>query len=252
MLDNTNTLPSATRDPNFCPATFNPAGFPHITFSAQNCNSLNISTECDKQLAKIIAITSLCTNIIFLSDLRLSGSMEQCNKIAKLFLTNRNKQYNHYYNSSKNSRGVGILIDNSLQLEIKKIYKDPQENILGLTVSLDDTLINLISIYGPNNNDKSFFNHLSDCISNSPSIPVIAGGDWNTTYCTIGNKSNIDIINMKLPPSQIRSGWLSDTCRDRDLLDPYRAFHLTTREFSYTPWDGKKKQVTFRFLSYNE
>jgi exonuclease III len=174
--------------------------------------------------------------------------VEQCNKIVKLFLTNNNKQYNLFYNSSKNSRGVGILIDTSLQLEIKTIYKDPQENILGLTVALDDSLVNLVSIYGPNNNDKYFFNHLSDCISNSPNIPVIVGGDWNTTYCTFGSKSNIDIINMKLPPSQIRSGWLSDICLDHGLLDPYRAFHPTTRDFSYTPRDGKKNRSRLDFF----
>jgi hypothetical protein len=85
-------------------------------------------------------------------------------------------------------------------------------------------------------------------VSNSPNIPVIASGDWNATYCTIGSKSNIDIINMKLPPSQIRSGWLSDICRDHDLLDPYRAFHPTTREFSYTPRDGKKNRSRLDFF----
>jgi hypothetical protein len=65
---------------NFCPSVYSVYGFPHITVAAQNCNSLNISTECDKQLSKIIAITSLCTSIIFLSDIRMGGSAEHYKK----------------------------------------------------------------------------------------------------------------------------------------------------------------------------
>ncbi len=70
--------------------------FPHIKLAAQNCNSLNISTECDKQLTKIVAITSLCSNIIFLSDLRLGCSAEHSEKIRKMFLTNSSKKYQFF------------------------------------------------------------------------------------------------------------------------------------------------------------
>ncbi len=56
---------------------------PQLTFSAQNCNSLNISTECDKQLVTLISITALCTDIIFLSDLRLNKGTAQTEKSEK-------------------------------------------------------------------------------------------------------------------------------------------------------------------------
>ncbi len=90
----------------------------------------------------------------------MGGTVEQCNKIKKMFLTNSNKQYHFYYNSSRNSRGVGILIDDSLQHSILSIYNDSHENILALKVAINDTIMNLISIYGPNQNDKSFFDNL--------------------------------------------------------------------------------------------
>jgi hypothetical protein len=54
--------------------------FPQFTLSCQNCNSLNISTECDKQLTKIISITSLLSNVIFLSDIRMGGTPMQSEK----------------------------------------------------------------------------------------------------------------------------------------------------------------------------
>jgi len=46
----------------------------NISVSIQNCNSLNISTNCPKQLKKLSAITSLGSKIIFLSDIRLNNS----------------------------------------------------------------------------------------------------------------------------------------------------------------------------------
>jgi hypothetical protein len=81
---------------------------PKLLYSIQNCNSLNISTVCDKQLKKISAITSLETDIIFLCDLRLGTDSDHKDKIEKLFRYNKSKLYEFFYNSSKNSRSVGI------------------------------------------------------------------------------------------------------------------------------------------------
>ncbi len=64
---------------------------PSLTISMQNCNSLNVSTDCDKQLAKLIAITALCTDIIFLSDVRLNDDAFAIDKISKVFLCNNNR-----------------------------------------------------------------------------------------------------------------------------------------------------------------
>jgi hypothetical protein len=44
-----------------------------LTFAAQNCNSLNVSANCPKQLKKIAALISLSASIIFLSDTRLNS-----------------------------------------------------------------------------------------------------------------------------------------------------------------------------------
>ena len=43
-----------------------------LSFSIQNCNSLNVSTSCPKQVKKIKAILDLDTDVIFLSDLRFN------------------------------------------------------------------------------------------------------------------------------------------------------------------------------------
>ncbi len=110
--------------------------FPRLSFSIQNCNSLNISTVCDKQLAKISAVCALNTDIIMLSDLRLNSDLEHIDKIEKLFLYNKSKPYKFLHNSSKNSRGVGILLAHNLDINIISSNKDEDENILHLVVSV--------------------------------------------------------------------------------------------------------------------
>ncbi len=73
-----------------------------------------------------------------------------------MFLTNSNKSYHFVYNSNKNSRGVGILIDSTLSYLITDSYKDANQNILGLNLTIDGTELFMVSIYGPNDNDKTF------------------------------------------------------------------------------------------------
>jgi hypothetical protein len=125
-------LPAAPTDLNRF--GLNTTNFPDLTFAVQNCNSLNISTVCSKQLTKIIAITALCTDIIFLSDIRLNSDPEHVEKIKKLFLYHSPQAYQAHFNSTQNKRGVGILISNRLNATVIKEYRDQDENILGLVL----------------------------------------------------------------------------------------------------------------------
>jgi hypothetical protein len=108
----------------------------NLSFSSQNCNSLNISTSCEKQVKKISAIVTLRTCLIFLSDLRLSNP-EAKSEIEKTFACNKIKNYRFFHNSSKSKRGVGILIDCNYNFTVLETYTDPEENILGLKIEND-------------------------------------------------------------------------------------------------------------------
>jgi len=46
----------------------------NLTFVSQNTNSLNVSTQCPKQIEKIESIIESKADIIFLSDIRLNNS----------------------------------------------------------------------------------------------------------------------------------------------------------------------------------
>jgi hypothetical protein len=107
-------------------------------------------------------------------------------------------------------------------------------------------------VYGPNTNDKTFYNSLSSYIDTLGDVPVVIGGDWNATYSQAQSCNNLDVINMVSPPSIIRSGWLADVCEAHNLLDPYRAFHPTRREFSFFPHGARKNRSRIDFFLISE
>jgi hypothetical protein len=84
-----------------------------VTVSSINCNSLNMSsTGSFNHKLKMSGITKLRTDIIFLCDIRLSNSQNVTTSAhAELtFRTNPYGAYKFYFNSTRNKRGVGILI----------------------------------------------------------------------------------------------------------------------------------------------
>ena len=167
----------------------------NISISCQNCNSLNVSTSCPKQLKKIKSIVDLDTDVIFLSDIRLNNN-ENIADLESAFLNATSNKYVFLHNSTKNKRGTGILLKNSLNTTNMHVFKDDSENILGLNLTVNENQINLVSIYGPNNDDPIFFRDLSRFLQLYPDCPSIVGGDWNATFSTDNSPDNIDTFRM--------------------------------------------------------
>jgi exonuclease III len=226
---------------------------PQISFAAQNCNSLNISMCCEKQFKKIAAIACLNTCIIFLSDLRL-GNNKAIDDLTSAFLYNDNCSYDFHYNSSRNRRGVGILIKHNLNYSVHQVLKDDAENLITLIISVNDIRIKLISIYGPNtNNDMNFFRYLRNFLNTDSALPTIFGGYWNLTVSTDDSLYNIDILNMAAPPSIHRSRLLHTICCDFHMSDPFRILHPDAKDFTYTPRTGNnnRSRLDFFLISNN-
>ena len=172
----------------------------NLTISSQNCNSLNVSTNCPKQSKKLYSIADIGSDIIFLCDLRLNNK-DSVQDISSVFLNLPKKQYNFTYNSSKSSRGNGILISTKLNHVILSTFRDTSENILVLYISIENHNFLIASIYGPNSNDPAFFRDITRFISIDPDANIILGGDWNLTFSINDNPDNIDIFRMQTPPS---------------------------------------------------
>jgi exonuclease III len=209
-----------------------------VTFSCINSNSLNMSNGAKwNQSLKIYGIAKLKTDVIFLSDIRMSNKnlVSSFDEIKQKFLCNPYENYKFYANSSRNNRGVGILIKASLNLDILEEYKSEDENLLLLRVNLKGTELILISIYGPNSNNRNFFNTLSTKIAQYSETLIITGGDWNCTYSSNPLERNIDCLNMRRLPNVMHSGLLNDICDNFNVSDPFRYLYPEKREYSYVP-----------------
>jgi exonuclease III len=199
-----------------------------VSFSSQNCNSLNVSTSLRGQASKIVSISDLNTDIIFLCDTRLNG--KHLNIIDSFRL-----RYHFYYNSSMNKRGVAVLIRNGIDFSVLEEVRDAQENALLLRILLQGREVLIGSIYGPNTNDLTLFEFLETELQRRPGIPVILGGDWNASYSNLPADSNPDVCFMRTIPSLRRTERILQLCADLKLSDPYCCLNPEEEDYTYIP-----------------
>jgi hypothetical protein len=92
-----------------------------MSITSINTNSLNMaSANKPAQIKKLNGILKLRSDIILLSDIRLSNKslVSSSSDVSNIFRNNQFKSYSSYFNSTKNKRGVGILISNSTLTKI--------------------------------------------------------------------------------------------------------------------------------------
>jgi exonuclease III len=166
-----------------------------LTVSSINCNSLNMSsTGSFNHKLKMYGITKLRTDIIFMCDIRLSNPQNVTTRSqAELtFRTNPYGAYEFYCNSTRNKRGVGILIKKNSDFRVLEEKRDTDENIIVLRLLHQGSNRELLvsSVYGPNWVEPLFFNNLRHLLGSEDDVPIIVGGDWNCTYSseTVRNK----------------------------------------------------------------
>jgi exonuclease III len=195
------------------------------------------------QRLKIEAITDIRADIIFLSDLRMGNKnlTSAKNDISNMFLINSSNSYNLIANSTQNKRGVGILLSRNLNYTVLETGADPGENFLILKISLGEQQIILVSVYGPNNHDPVFFQSLFRALKNMGDIPIVMGGDFNTTFSSEKIENNIDCCNMVDLPNFRHSVYVNEFCEALNLTDPYRVLYPVKREYSYKPFGNTRK-----------
>ena len=183
---------------------------------------------------KLYSITKNKDDIIFLCDLRLNSP----NQVAGM--NDLNKKlcfygYTLYHHSQKSSRGVGVLISKKVDYLIHGTRTDAGDNFILLDLSIRGVRFTLGSVYGPNEDDLPFFDSLKDGIKSFPNDNIIIGGDWNATWDNNAIDLNIDVVNMANIPSKKKSDKLRLVCNELKLIDPYRMFYPTRREYTYIP-----------------
>ena len=184
---------------------------------------------------KILCISKTKADVIFLSDTRLNTKANKSglNNLTKYFFFNG---YNIYHNSLGPNRGTAILISSKLNTELINTVGDPLGNFIIIKCKINDKLMCLGSIYGPNLDENILiYDQIEQKVIEQDCESIILGGDWNCTWDCAGVDSNIDVLDMASIPSKNRSERLKKLCNKLKLTDPYRVFYPTKRDFTYIP-----------------
>ena len=204
-----------------------------LNISCINVNSFNVSTirgKNSKTFLKIEGITGKKADIILISDCR-AGKYGQ--ELERMFNMSINGRYKLYINSTKERRGVAIAVKGEIFHEILATHKDEEENYLILKLRIQNTVINIGAIYGPNENNVAFYNRLKQIWDIENELTIL-GGDFNTVQDTRGGIESIDRIGNGECPNITNARVINEWIYSGKIVDPYRVLYPETREYSYT------------------
>ena len=123
--------------------------------------------------------------------------------------------YDLFVNSSRNKRGVAILINKKLNAAVLDIIKCPNEDFLLLKVKIKNSVLLVGSIYcDVYSKQPNFLPTLKDCITATLTEHYLIGGDFNCITnphrITNTNISNIETQNVKQIPNPQNSRLFCD------------------------------------------
>ena len=103
---------------------------------------------------------------------------------------------------SSNSRGVAILVRNSVSVKVNSTFHDPNGRFLILNAIVNDIPVTLVNIYAPNNDDPVFLLEVFAEMDKFDNSSLIIGGDFNAVIShldyqgTRQHHSNVRVSNM--------------------------------------------------------
>ena len=150
----------------------------------------------------------------------------------------------HFSSHSGNSRGITILMNNTFKYEVHKELKDEGGNYLILDLTIQDYRLTFVALYGPNDDNPTFFNKIHTMVSSFQNSSIIMVGDWNvvqdfdmdtSNYKTKNNiKSHEKIIEMK---------------HSLDLIDVWRANNPEKRRYTWRGPNLKQSRLDYFLVS---
>ena len=216
-------------------------------FRSFNVNSLNLSKHQSKHKltsldSKLSHILKNKPTVVFLQDVRAAGKF----RILQDKVRNHPQgQYDLFLNSSRESRGVAILVKSACHKIIHNIVRSNCENYIILDISINDCRMSLASAYGPRQaDDSSFIYNLYNDVKLVNNETFAIFGDLNTitslTPPRFRENRNIDLHNTLNIPNPKHMLALIDLQAQGLLVDAFRSQYPNCRTFSYTPYDRTK------------
>ncbi len=154
----------------------------------------------------------------------------------------------HNFSKSTHSKGVAIMIHESLNFEIENIHKRDDSRAILINGKIDGCNISLCNVYAPNKTNEriDFFKKIRSWIAKYSDNPngVVLGGDLN---CAINENDRVS--NKKtIDPSR------KELKKMANLLQLVDAWYIKNTEPQYTYYDtfnNSKSRIDYFFISKN-
>ena len=147
-----------------------------------NCQGLG---DHDKRRDVFKYLKKLKYSIVCLQDTHFSKKSERLIESEWGFKT--------FFNSlDSRSRGVAILFNNNFELKVHSSFSDNSGNVLFVSAEINDKLVLLVNIYGPNKDNPEFYTLLNQRIHKYEINNILIVGDWNLLL-----NPEIDCFNYK-------------------------------------------------------
>lgn len=165
-------------------------------------------------------LRNLETDIILLQE-------THSDKTDEAFWKSQWGEFGWFASFSSNSRGVAILIRNSISVKVFSVFCDPNGRFLILNGKLNDVPVTLVNIYAPNKDDPDFLLEVFAEIDKFDNSSLIIGGDFNSVIGPLDYKGTRQThCNSKT------SEMLSIIIDEYDLVDVWRHYHPTLRQYT--------------------
>ena len=151
-------------------------------------------------------------------------------------------KYCFFSGKSTNSEGVGILLNPNLSCEILDHIELVSGRLQALEIKIQEKLVTILNIYGPNKDEIDIFEILEFYISTHEDKNFIIGGDFNTVL-----DIHLDKKNGKLDTHKRCRQKITNILETYDLTDIWRDKHPTLKHFT---WHSSHKPPIFCRLDY--
>lgn len=143
----------------------------------------------------------------------------------------KSTSFPHIFTANYNSRQrrVATIISNRVAFNHHTSISDPEGRYVIIHISINNTPLTIVNLYGPNNDDPSFFQKIFSILNKLPSSDLIIGGDFTTILDPTIDKSN-STGNIKTPQSTIVIKQYMEDC---GLGDGWRLNHPTDKEYTH-------------------
>ena len=155
--------------------------------------------------------------------------------------------YEVFFNSfTSQSRGIAIFMNNNFEYKVHNTVMDTFGNYLALDINFSDIRTTLIVIYGPNEDDPSFYRNISEVISNLGNDNIILVGDFNLVLNPDKDCYNYLHINNPKARDEILEIILS-----HNLSDIFRELHPEKTRYTWRKPHPFKQSILDYFLISN-